>query len=100
MDLWSEDEYHFQQRGSRYVMWVPPEVRDPIIWHAPTRKQVGMFGVVQLGNGRLFTQSATKFNGETFKGFLEALLKHWVRKKKMIVILDNSRYHHARSLKD
>lgn len=100
MDLWSEDECHFQQRGSRYVMWIPPEVKDPIIWHAPTRKQVGMFGAVQLCSGQLFTQSATKFNGDTFQGFLGALVKYRTRNKKMILILDNSRYHHAQSLKD
>jgi transposase len=79
-------------------MWVPPEVKDPILWHAPTRKQIGMYGAVHLRNGRLVAQQWDQFNGETFGVFLEYLIRHRPRKKKMVIILDNSRYHHARSL--
>jgi hypothetical protein len=43
-ELWSWDECHFQQHGSRYRMWVPPEDKDPIVLHAPTRKSVACFG--------------------------------------------------------
>ena len=31
-DLWFEDECHFQQHGSRCVMWIPSDVKDP--YHA------------------------------------------------------------------
>jgi hypothetical protein len=33
VDLWALDEVHFQQRGSRCRMWVPPEIKDPVIYH-------------------------------------------------------------------
>ena len=42
MDIWFEDECHFQQRGSRCIMWIPPEDVDPVIFHASTRKKVGV----------------------------------------------------------
>jgi len=47
------DEVHFQQHGSRCRMWVPPEIRDPVCRHAPTRKTVSYFGAVRLRDGRL-----------------------------------------------
>jgi ubiquitin-protein ligase len=38
VDLWATDEVHFQQHGSRCRMWIPPEIKDPVLLHAPTRK--------------------------------------------------------------
>ena len=29
-------------------MWIPPEIKDPVLLHAPTRKSVGYFGAVRL----------------------------------------------------
>jgi len=43
VELWALDEVYFQQHGSRCLMWIPPEVRDPVSLHHPTRKQVGDF---------------------------------------------------------
>ena len=40
VDLWASDEVHFQQHGSRCRMWVPPETKDPILLHHPTRRSV------------------------------------------------------------
>ena len=48
VDLWALDEVHFQQHGSRCRMWVPPEIKDPILYHHPTRHSVGYFGAVRL----------------------------------------------------
>jgi hypothetical protein len=39
-DLWAMDEVHFQQYGSRCRMWIPPEVKDPVLQRHPTRKSV------------------------------------------------------------
>src|SRR6266481_9004904 len=52
VDLWATDEVHFQQHGSRCRMWIPPEIKDPVLLHAPTRKCVGYFGAVRLRDGR------------------------------------------------
>ena len=62
VDLWSIDEVHFQQHGSRCRMWIPPEIKDPVLLHAPTRKSVGYFGAVRLRDGRfVFRQETGKF---------------------------------------
>ena len=97
--MWFEDECHFQQHGSRCTMWVPPEDKDPVIMHASTRKKVGVFGAVCISNGRLVTQQDDQFDANSFQAFLTRLLRHRKHGHKMIVILDNARWHHARSLK-
>jgi len=58
LDLWFEDECHFQQHGSRCVMWIPPEETDPTLLHAPTRKSVAVFGAVCVTDGRFSCQRA------------------------------------------
>lgn len=91
------DEAHFQQHGTRCAMWVAPENKDPVQLLAPTRKSVGQFGAVNLG--ALVTQVAEKFDAVTFESFLKKLLTHRAKGKRMMLILDNARYHHAKLLK-
>ena len=79
-------------------MWVPPEDSDPVLLHAPTRKSVALFGAVNLRHGQLVTQQQTTFDALTFRQFLGKLLPHRARDRRMVLILDNARYHHARLL--
>ena len=76
-------------------MWIPPEDKDPVTKHAPTRKSVAMFGAVNLRTGKLVTMMANPFDAMTFKEFLKILLRHRSKSRKMVVIIDNARYHHA-----
>jgi transposase len=95
VELWSLDECHFQQHGSRLRMWVPPEIKDPVLLHAPTRKSVACFGAVSLLTGKFVHQMCAVFNAQTFAAFLKKLLRQRSRKKRMVIVLDNARYHHA-----
>jgi len=80
-------------------MWVPPEVVDPFVLHEPTRKSVGVFGAICPANGRLVVRKTQKFNAITFLSFLKQLIRHRRKDRKMVVILDNARWHHAKLLK-
>src|SRR3954447_14914970 len=97
VDLWSTDEVHFQQHGSRCRLWVPPEIKDPVLLHAPTRKSVGYFGAVRLRDGRfVFRREEDKFNGISFFRFLRDLRRTAIRTgRRIVVIPDNAKYHHA-----
>jgi transposase len=97
LDLWSTDEVHFQQHGSRCQMWIPPEDKDPILKHEPTRRSMGYFGAVRLRDGKfIYRREINKFNGESFMTFLKQLRKASCQSgKKVIVLADNARYHHA-----
>lgn len=76
-------------------MWVPPEIKDPIVQHAPTRKSVACFGAVSLSTGKFVRAMCSVFNAETFQEFLKKLLRHRSRNKRMVIVLDNAKYHHA-----
>src|SRR6185436_13798403 len=74
VDLWAQDEVHFQQHGSRCRMWIAPETIDPVVLHQPTRKSVGYFGAIRLRDGKLvYRREDHKFNAETFLAFLKQL---------------------------
>lgn len=58
-------------------MWVPPEVKDPVLRHAPTRKSVACFGSVSLSTGKFVRCLCEKFDALTFEAFLKKLLRRY-----------------------
>jgi len=80
-------------------MWVPPEEKDPVVLHAPTRKSIAYFGAVRPSDGKLVSMKSDVFNAYTFGCFLKKLRNNKGNKKKAIVVLDNARWHHAALLK-
>jgi len=100
LDLWSLDECHFQQHGSRCVMWIPPEEIDPVVLHAPTRKSVALFGAVNLKGGQMISHFSDLFEAQSFLAFLKCLVRRRSPGKRMVVLTDNASYHHAAVLAD
>jgi transposase len=102
VDLWATDEVHFQQYGSRCRMWVPPEQKDPVLVHYPTRKAVGYYGAVRLRDGKfIYQREEDLFNGEGFWHFMLTLRQKAQRADRQIVVItDNAKYHHARLHKE
>ncbi len=96
-DIWSLDECHFYQHGTTIAMWIPPEDKDPTMLQYPTRKGVSVFGAVNIRTGEFVGMVSNVFNAITFGKFLTVLMKRGKRKK-MQIILDNARYHHAKLL--
>jgi len=94
------DECHFQQHGSRSRMWIPPEEKDPILLHAPTKKSISLFGSVSARTGEIVTQMSDIFNAKTFLKFLKKIVRTKKHGKKIIIVLDNARYHHATMLRE
>ena len=78
-------------------MWIPPETKDPLLFHHPTRKSMGYFGAVRISDGKfLYQREEDKFNGESFFKFMKLIRQRASRRhRRIIVILDNARYHHA-----
>jgi len=76
-----------------------PEIKSPV-----DRFKVSIFGAMGR-NGQLITFENETFDAETFRLFLEKLLrdakigrKEDGKKKKILLVLDNARYHHAKIL--
>jgi transposase len=79
-------------------MWVAPEVRDPVCCHAPTRKSISYFGAVRIRDGRLVVSKPEgRFDAQTCWNFLRTLRRSARRRgRRVVVITDNARYHHAK----
>ena len=80
-------------------MWVPPEDKDPVVLHAPTRKSLALLGAVRPSDGLLVTRHAPIFNAQTFLDFLKVVIRHWRKGRRIVLVLDNARYHHAKLLR-
>ena len=97
IQLWCEDEVHFQRHSSLVQMWAF-RGQQPRVLSASTREKVGYFGTLNLKTGALLTREAPTFNGDTFGDFLRHLLQ--CTRGQVYLILDNAPWHRARHLKD
>ena len=102
-EVFFEDECHFKLTLTIIRAWFlagsVPEIKSPV-----DRFKVSIFGAMGR-NGQLITLENEEFNSETFRLFLEKLLleaeigrKENGKKKKLLLVLDNARYHHAKIL--
>jgi len=97
VQLWCEDEVHFQRHSSLTRMWAP-KGRQPRVLSPSVRHKVGVFGALNLKTGQLVTQEAPTFNAQTFGDFIRYLLRS--TRGKIWLILDNARWHRAKELKE
>jgi transposase len=97
IQLWCEDEVHFQRHGSLLQMWAHKGCQPQIL--APScREKVAFMGALNLKSGRLVTQSTPTFSALTFRDFIHHLLR--ITRKHIYLILDNARWQHAQALQD
>jgi transposase len=77
---------------------IAPEEKDPILRHFPGRKSVGYFGAVRIRDGKfVYRREENMFDGETCFAFLKQLkLQSGRSGRKVVLLIDNARYHHAR----
>jgi transposase len=96
IQLWCEDEVHFQRHSSLTRMWAP-KGQQPRVLSPSVRHKVGFFGALNLKTGCLLTQEAPTFNSETFGDLIRYLLES--THGKIYLILDNAKWHRAKVLK-
>ena len=77
---------------------MPPETKDPVILHYPTRKSVEYFGAIRIRDGKfVYKREEDHFNDKTFFSFLKQLRRVSAHSgRKVILLADNARYHHAK----
>ena len=95
-----EDEATFQVSGTISRTWAEKGKEKGLqIFHKACRESVKAFGVVTAEeNPRFNFRFAEVFNASTFLSFLKHLVRHYDRK--IYLVLDNARYHHAILLRD
>lgn len=98
--MFFQDECHFKQTLSLTRGWFlkgsTPEIKSPV-----DRHKVSVFGAMGQ-NGQLIFKQSEVFNAETFKDFLFQIviqanvrLNNNGKKRKILLVLDNAKYHHA-----
>ena len=78
-------------------MWIPPECKHPVVLQHPTRKRVGYFGAIRLRDGKFeYRRESNVFNAQTFWSFMKKLRQISCHAgRRVLVLSDNARYHHA-----
>lgn len=91
-----EDEAVFQQAGTMTRTWAPVGV-GWVVLSEPCKKSVKAMGAVTVSDQpKWYFRFVPVFNSHTFLAFLKQLVRRVG--KKIFLILDNARYHHARLL--
>lgn len=96
IEIWAEDEVHFQRTSSLIRTWAPIG-EQPRVLSPATKQKIGFFGAISLKTGQLLTQEDSVFNTETFRNFLFYLVNS--TDKCILLILDRASYHRAKRLK-
>jgi len=94
IQLWCEDEVHFQRHSSLIRMWAP-KGQQPRVISPSVRHKVGFFGALNLKTGQLVTQEAPTFSALTFGDFIRYLLQS--TQGQIYLILDNARWHRSKN---
>jgi transposase len=97
IQLWCEDEVHFQRHSSLMRMWAP-KGQQPRVISPSVRHKVGFFGALNLKTGQLVTQETSTFSAQTFGAFIRYLLRS--TQGQIYLILDNARWHRSKELKE
>lgn len=63
------------------------------------RERETFFGALSPLTGKVTAKTAERGNAKTFKLFLKKILRDFKMNRKILIILDNVRYHHAKMLK-
>lgn len=98
-EIYFEDECHFQRTTTITRAWflkgTTPEIKSPAV-----KEKISVIGAVGMDNGQLVTMEAELFNAGSFKKFILKVLKVAKTKKKILLVLDNARFHHAKANKE
>lgn len=93
-EIYFEDECHFQRNTTIVRAWflkgTTPEIKSP-----PVREKISILGAMGMDNGQLITMKADIFNAVSFKTFVKKIIKKAETRRKILLVLDNARFHHA-----
>jgi transposase len=93
-EIYFEDECHFQRNTTIIRAWflkgTTPEIKSP-----PVREKISVMGAMGMDNGQLIIMKAKIFNAETFRKFVKRIIKCAKTERKILLVLDNARFHHA-----
>jgi transposase len=75
---------------SLFLKGTTPEIKSP-----PVREKISIMGAMGMDNGQLITMKAEIFNADSFRTFVKRIIKNAKTERKILLVLDNARFHHA-----
>lgn len=96
----SEDEFSLSNTATVSYSWSQKGKQPRVICKQNKRERQTTFGSLNFRTGQMVINFADKGNYKSFKKHLKKILRIYRDAPKIILILDNVRYHHAKLLTD
>lgn len=96
-DLWFQDETAFWANPAPYYVWARKGTQ-PTTPRIGGRMHVNVMGAVRPEDGRFFAFIASHGNQKLFQAFLDQMQEHVNRNRRVVMILDNARFHKVPNL--
>jgi transposase len=94
-----EDEFSLSNTATLSATWSQKGKQPKIDCKQYKKERVTGFGTINPLTGQLVANFAQNGNAETFKKHLRKVLRAYKGKMKIIIYVDNVRFHHAKILK-
>lgn len=93
-----EDECSMSNTATVSYAWSKKGVQPQVICKQRKRERQTVFGSYNYGTGQITVSFADKGNSCTFKEHLKKVLRVYKTAPKIIIVLDNVAYHHAKRI--
>lgn len=93
-----EDECSMSNTATVSYAWSKKGVQPQVICKQRKRERQTVFGSYNYGTGQITVSFADKGNSYTFKEHLKKVLRVYKTAPKIIIVLDNVAYHHAKRI--
>ena len=94
-----EDECSLSNTATLSYKWSEKGVQPTVDQKQKKRERKTVFGSYNYGTGQMTISFEDRGNAQTFKKHLKKVLKVYKNAPKIIMVLDNVKYHHAKIIK-
>lgn len=94
-----EDEFSLANTATISYQWSKKGAQPKVCSKQRNRERQSVFGSFNYETGQMTINFADRGNSKTFIRHLKKVLYEYRNKSKIIVVLDNVRYHHAKRVK-
>jgi transposase len=94
-----QDEFSLSNTATLSATWSAKGQQPEVVCKQAKKERVTGFGTINPLTGQLVANFAQAGNADTFKKHLRKVLRAYKEKRKIIIYVDNVRFHHAKILK-
>ena len=95
-----EDEFSLSNTATISYKWSKKGIQPKIDCKQKKRERQSVFGSYNYGTGQMTISFADRGNSKTFIKHLKKVLFQYRNISKIIMVLDNVKYHHSKKVKE